>query len=142
MIVTKEIQVTDMEEILKRFVRLAGDCWEWCGTLTNQGYGQIVTNGQFLAHRYIFTGLIGDIGGNLVLDHICENRRCVYPHHLEPMTHKQNTLKGNSASTRNARKTHCPSGHEYSEENTRVWRGIRHCRTCRAALDKRRRGSA
>lgn len=117
----------------------AGECWEWTGTLDAYGYGQITKGGRGTglaqAHRVIYEALVGPIPTGLVLDHLCRNRRCVRPLHLEPVTLAENKRRGFSPAEINRRKTHCAQGHPYSDENTE-WRhyggsGQRYCKTCR-----------
>lgn len=107
-------------------------CWQWIGA-KNQGYGKLRSRGRtYKAHRVAYEALIGPIPDGMVIDHLCRNRCCVNPAHLEPVTPVENTLRG-----ANSVKTHCPHGHEYTEENTAVYqrsgeaRGkYRACRTC------------
>jgi len=108
------------------------DCILWEGTVTDKGYGW--ERNQY-AHRKAYERAKGQIPPGLQLDHLCRNRRCVNPDHLEPVTRKENILRGESFSAQNARKTHCERGHELTPENTYMRkdsRGGRQCKTCRA----------
>lgn len=106
-------------------------CWEWTGGINGNGYGQINVAGRVIgAHRIAYELLVGPIPEGLELDHLCRNRTCVNPAHLEPVTRRENQLRGQSVSGRNARKTHCPSGHPYSGSNLVVKQGQRRCRAC------------
>lgn len=112
-----------------------GQCWEWPGYVNDDsGYGRVWDGTETdAAHRWVYSMLRGVIPAARDLDHLCRNRRCVNPWHLEPVTRRENLLR--SPITRasiNAAKTHCPRGHEYTPENTRVRiaRGTRECRTC------------
>ena len=123
-------------------------CWLWIGAISpaNGGYGQFRVGGTpgrlVRAHIFGYLALRGDIPAGYELDHrchdplkcaggnTCPHRRCVNPNHLEPVTHRVNQLRGNGAAGRNARKTHCPQGHEYNAENTIERRGRRECRLC------------
>lgn len=125
---------------------LASGCWPWLRS-GSKGYGRLVVRGvRKLAHRYFYEEMRGPIPSGLTLDHLCRNRACVNPWHLEPVTVRDNVLRGNGLSAVNARKTHCKRGHEFTEENTRhlsyrpVGRG-RICRACERRRDRRRRAA-
>jgi hypothetical protein len=106
-------------------------CWEWQGKL-NQGYGVVWDSGRVRqAHRFAWELLRGAIPDGLTLDHLCRNRRCVNPGHLEPVTAVENTMRGQAPHAINARKTHCVRGHAFDDENTYVRSdGARICRAC------------
>lgn len=118
-------------------VQKTGSCWLWLGALhPTAGYGRIRLAGRGAptvpAHRVAYELLVGPIPDGLVLDHLCRNRGCVNPAHLEPVTNGENVRRGVSFSTANRRKTHCPKGHPYDAANTYLVRGQwRACRTCR-----------
>ncbi len=118
-----------------------GPCWLWTTPRVADGYGEFQVNRQkVLAHRFSYTLLIGPIPEGLELDHLCRVRHCVRPSHLEPVTHRVNLLRGDTMPIRNAAKTHCPAGHEYSMENTYIRTdGRRYCRTCHQERRKSRR---
>ncbi len=106
-------------------------CWQWQGT-TSKGYG-LFWDGERtqVAHRVVYELLNGQIAAGLTLDHLCRNRSCVRPKHMEPVTNRVNILRGEGITARLARRTHCPNGHAYSAENTRYYQGRRYCRACR-----------
>ena len=104
------------------------------------GYGQGYWQGRVTtAHRITWQLTNGPIPEGLQLDHLCRNRRCVRPSHLEPVTQHVNILRGQGASAVNALKTHCAVGHEYTPSNTRRGgRGQRVCRECSRIRDRAR----
>jgi hypothetical protein len=125
-------------ERFMRFVQVSPDCWVWTGN-RHQGYGQFLVGSRKDgtrrvkgAHVVSYELFNGEIPSGLELDHLCRNRACVNPAHLEAVPHKDNCLRSPIAVWR-ARKarTHCKHGHEYSEANTHVEKdGSRSCRTC------------
>jgi hypothetical protein len=120
-------------------------CWLWTGATTGYGYGQFYLGlGQrrVRAHRFSYELLVGPIPDGLVLDHLCRVRLCVNPAHLEPVTQRENILRGEGTSAHHARQTHCKRGHEFTPENTYVRRGMRTCRQCHRAKIRARRALA
>lgn len=113
-------------------------CWIYMGRLNRGGYGVIgQRRGEgWLVHRLVYEDFLGPIPEGLDLDHLCFTPACCNPAHLEPVTRAENTrrqwLAGRGAAHVNAAKTHCPRGHLYDAENTRVKPsdGRRRCRTC------------
>jgi hypothetical protein len=116
-------------------------CWNWTGSLTPGGYGRLRVDGlRPAAHRFSYELHIGLIPDGLQLDHLCRNRRCVNPAHLEPVTARENTLRGEAPSARRARQTHCVRGHAFSGGNLRLKpSGKRECRACDRAGQRSRR---
>lgn len=111
-------------------------CWLWTG-YTLMGYGVFYDNETKKtvgAHRFAYTHFKGQIPEGLCLDHLCRNRSCCNPDHLEAVTHEENIMRGVGFGAINARKTHCQRGHEYSPENTRIKGNSRECRKCNAIL--------
>lgn len=98
----------------------------------SSGYGTFYFEGRMVtAHRWAYEHWVGPIPEGTELDHLCREVLCVLPTHLEPVTHRENLMRGKGFAARNARKTHCPQGHKYTDENTYVNpRGSRECRTC------------
>lgn len=129
---------------LDSHIDMADDCWEWRGYVNPNGYGVARIGGHSRqAHRAVYATINGEVPDYLVLDHLCRNRRCVNPDHLEPVTSKTNILRGEGAAAVNARKTHCVNGHALSEENLVPGVTWRQCRVCarryaRVSAQKRR----
>lgn len=124
--------VPAIERLLSR-VEFADDgCMTWTGFLDPDGYGQITVNGRTTrTHRFSYEHHVGLIPNGLVIDHLCRNRACVNPEHLEPVTPDENTRRGLAPTALNARKTHCKRGHPLSGYNLVPVPGGRSCRTCR-----------
>ena len=118
---------------LKRFwdkVLFTIECWEWMASKDKDGYGIFKLNYKVLkAYRYAYELYNGKIPEGLEIDHICENRKCVNPAHLEPVTHQENVKRG---SKHNINKKYCPLGHEYTKENTYYvpCKNNRKCKIC------------
>lgn len=121
------------------FVKIAShsDCWLWQGKTQNSGYGQFSIGSRktvrklVYAHRFSYEQMVGCIPPGMQIDHLCKERLCVNPDHLEVVTPRVNTHRGNTITAKNAVKTACPSGHPYNDANTIVSAGKRYCRTCR-----------
>lgn len=122
-------------------VEAEGECLVWTGA-TVDGYGKLNRGGKYhLAHRYHWEAERGPVPDGLELDHLCRNRRCVNLDHLEPVTGKVNTLRGEGPTAVNARREECVNGHAFTPENTYVapGSGQRKCRACMAAIRARRK---
>jgi len=117
------------DRLLSKIVITDG-CWGWKGGFSPSGYTIFhVDRVGRRAHRVTYEIFVGKIPPGKVLDHLCENRGCVNPFHLEPTGIGENVNRGSNS---NAKKTHCKQGHEYTEENTyRPDPNKRHCKTCR-----------
>ena len=112
-------------------------CIEWIASTSNSGYGTFYTGETFtVAHRWSYEYHVGPIRAGMQVDHLCRNRLCVNPEHLEQVTALTNLLRG----TGSAARTHCPAGHPYAGDNLRIVAstGYRVCITCRRANDTRR----
>lgn len=109
-----------------------GSCWVWLAGKDTSGYGCFKLGRTRAAHRLAYEALVGPVPSGMQLDHLCRVRHCVNPAHLEVVTPRENTKRGEVGSNMRV-KTHCPQGHEYTTENTyRAPRGDRQCRTCMA----------
>lgn len=115
----------------KREVR--GECWIYTGAKRPNGYGIIsVQSRPRSTHRLVYELVKGPIPVGLQIDHLCRNRACMRPDHLEAVDCRTNLLRGDTLAAKNAAKTHCNWGHEFTAENTYICRdGSRECRACR-----------
>src|SRR5438552_3837324 len=114
-----------------------GGCWIWCATRDRKGYGYLsYRHDNVRAHRFSYERFVGPIPNNLDLDHLCRNPTCVRPDHLEPVTVRENNLRGIGFAAQNFVKTHCLRGHEFTEANTQWKRGHRICLECRKIYNK------
>lgn len=114
-----------------------GGCWTWLRINKRTGYGH--WDGD-LAHRKFFKIFKGSIEPGMTIDHLCRNRACVNPAHLEQVSYRVNILRADlNLATINARKSHCDKGHEFTPGNTYIKKsnGARQCRKCRAEASKR-----
>lgn len=135
-----------MTKLGERFwmkVRKTDGCWLWTASLNHYGYGQFRDGSTVSrAHRLAYVEANGSIPDGLQLDqldHLCRNRACVNPDHLEPVTQRTNNRRGMGFSGRNAAKTACLNGHQFDAQNTHRDRiGRRRCRACHAARERAR----
>ena len=130
-----------LAKIASRVRIVASGCWEWQGVM-QKGYGRIIVKDYpVYIHRLAAHVVHGDIPDGMEVDHLCKNRSCCNPSHLEIVTARENTLRGDGAGMRCARKTHCPNGHPYDIFSKHG----RSCRTCsnvrKLAGYHRRRGN-
>jgi HNH endonuclease len=151
------------ELFLRAVIAPTSGCLVWDGRMTRGGYGQIGLSAKhaaelgssrtYLVHRLAWELANGPIPKGMQIDHLCRNRACINPKHLEVVTASENTRRGLGPAAsairmramvkaRAAAITHCPQGHEYTPENTYLHNGMRTCRTCqraRSAAWKQRR---
>lgn len=109
-----------------------GHCWQWKLRPSSNGYGSFsVNNHPVLVHRWAYKFLVGPIPEGLTIDHLCRNRMCVRPSHLEPVTQAEN----NRRSIRHAiERIKCKKGHLFTQGKNQ-----KHCRTCKAESSRQYR---
>lgn len=126
----------DKDKIIRKIFNRAlykdDKCIEWMGACDNNGYGRVWNGTKVVSvHKYVYECLIELVPYGLELDHLCCNTKCFNIYHLEAVTHKVNTLRGNSPLADKARQIHCIRGHSLSEDNLYVKPdGRRVCRIC------------
>jgi len=131
------------ENVFKRVEKEKNGCWTWTGSLNHKGYGQVSWHGKVVrAHRIIYFLITGkEVPSNMTIDHLCRNRACVNPDHMEVVTGKENTLRGENFSACNKRKQFCPRGHSLSGNNllaAALRHGGRDCKTCKREKHRER----
>lgn len=120
------------EMLWRKFRRTESGCWEWTAKRTADGYGKA---SGISAHRAVYQLLVEEVPPGMVLDHLCRNRACVNPSHLEVVTKAENNRRATAV-----RKlaTHCKRGHEFTPDNTISKGGARACRTCVDRMERLR----
>lgn len=128
---TLQERLNDATDRIEARLDRSGNCWLWPGGGNGRGYGVLsVKTGEgrrsvvVYVHRAMYERHVRPLMPDEEVDHLCHVRNCANPAHLEAVTHAENVRRAA------ARITHCPQGHEYTDENTHVSRGRRHCRTC------------
>lgn len=134
--------LTFAEKFWARVEREVPDgCWQWTGAKNRDGYGNVRRAGRVAsAHVVAFQLLVGPVPEGLEIDHLCRNRACVNPAHLEPVPHRTNVLRGDAPPAANARKTHCIRGHNLTDPANvyNMPSGGRRCRVCYRMVDAAR----
>lgn|SRR5882724_2778105 len=118
---------------IQKHIRISRGCWNWTGQIATNGYGHVWYMGRTeLAHRAVYKMLVGPIRKSLTIDHLCRNKRCVNPAHLEPVSIRVNILRGDGPAAINARLTKCKRGHPLSGSNLFILGAHRQrrCRIC------------
>lgn len=138
--------VTDMggyritlDHVLATMLVTDSGCWKPTQKPRPKGYVLFTLDShKVYAHRYMYEQIVGPIPEGMHLDHLCRNRWCINPEHLEPVTNRENWLRGENHMVAQMRQTHCKRGHEFTPENT-LWNNAhRYCRACARAKDKAR----
>ena len=110
-----------------------GGCWQWTAGVNPHGYGRFFLDGGQMAHRLAYADVRGEIPKPLVIDHLCRNRRCVNPDHMEAVHIVTNVMRGQGAGALHSKQTECKQGHPLTAGNVRINKhGHRICRTCEA----------
>ena len=121
-------------------VAKTNECWLWTAALA-KGYGQFWWDGKVRqAYKVAWEDVNGPVPEGMHLDHRCDNRACVNPDHIRPMTQRENILRGTGPTAVNARKKACRRGHDLSQ--ARVWKGRRICRKCEVIANRKYRQRA
>ena len=140
---TRSVRGLDPIERFWSHLDATGDCWEWTGC-RRDGYGLVWwLCSMRSAHRIAYELLVEPIPDRFTIDHLCRNRGCLNPDHMEVVSIRVNTLRGYGRTAMQARRIHCPQGHVYDSPNIyRPRSGSRQCRACKRLRDKRRRRHA
>lgn len=159
MFMIDKLTTPEIARVFGQIQRTGTGCWEWVGYRIPQGYGRIrFRGGEVLLHRLLYAWAVGPLPprvSKLNLDHLCRNRSCCNPVHLELVTMQENIRRGMAGATKgwyplkahvHAKKTHCPQGHPYSGDNLYVLsqdkqKNHRMCKTCRSEHQRKRKQS-
>lgn len=129
----------ELDRFLDKFT-IGDDCWEWTAGTLSKGYGSFMREDQTTvgAHVFAYETFVGPIPEGMEPDHLCRNRLCVRPGHLEAVTRRENVRRGDSPAGINARRDECVNEHPFDEVNTYIRpNGNRACRICRTAARRR-----
>jgi hypothetical protein len=141
---------TTRERFDSKVVKATSGCWEWTGAhFQATGYAVFTMRSSdgkwrpYTGHSIAYRLYVGDVPDGMWLDHLCRNRGCVNPAHLEPVTPQDNVLRGYSPAPVSVRANRCHRGHEFTPENTYTktkpnGRTKRECRQCQRMREQRR----
>lgn len=137
-----------LRNFLNKIAFAPSGCWNWTGAKLEAGYGKFsvkATNGNgnrpaSFAHRISYMVFTGPIPDGLTIDHLCKNKSCVNPFHLEAVTHLVNLIRSGNRVGKHSYTSHCDYGHERTPENTYVTPSGKYkmCRLCMKESDRRR----
>ena len=133
--------MTPIERFLAKIRIASTGCWEWRGARDKSGYGRFrigstkdATRRVIRPHRFAYNAYRGEVPAGMELDHLCRNRGCANPGHLEAVTHLENSRRGKTGEANRGRqlaKSHCSRGHLLSGDNLYTTpKGFRVCKIC------------
>ncbi len=134
--VPQRVGLTAEQKFFQRTLIAVDGCWLWQWGLTEHGYASFIGDDKrpVYAHRWSYERFVGPIPEGLVIDHLCRNRGCVRPDHLEPVPQRVNTARGTSNGAVARTWETCLHGHPRTPENTYVRRnGWIMCKPCARA---------
>jgi hypothetical protein len=138
-----ELSAQNLKRFMDKYTVDKNGCWIW-GEKLRKGYGKFhfCGNGYF-AHRVAYSHWKGQVPEDLFIDHLCRNRACVNPNHMEAVSHRENVIRGEGSSAQRFRQTHCVNGHPLTPENVRYRkdRYARNCKVCEMERTQRQKAS-
>lgn len=138
---------TEIQNWIKNMVRIdENGCWNASKSTKNVYAARYINGNKILLHRLSYSVFIDKLFKKLVIDHLCKNKKCINPLHLEQVTFRENLIRGDTLASVNINKTHCIRGHEYNQKNTHItrhllkreWKIVEHRRCRQCMVDKSR----
>lgn len=137
----------DMLDVARFYEKIhidkSSECWNWKGKPSSDGYGRMgIDYKVYLAHRVSYVLKYGEPPPHMVIDHVCRNRICINPDHLEVVSLEENIRRGvgpermRESSDAKAQRTHCKNGHPFSGYNLSLNDRQRLCKTCHRQWQK------